>query len=126
MLNRKFLNVIISSFLLINFGGYFYIETSSFIFMKRQMNFFLQQSVIPESKLLSRNVIKDFDDSFDIFVRSRDWFTVAEFWKKIISQICDNNTSYSKRSIPNFLGIKGYSFEYKIITVRIKYICLKF
>ena len=77
------------------------------------MNSFLQ-SVIPEPQFFhahSRNVdvIKDFDNSFDVFLRSRDWFSVAEFWKRLIG---DDKFRNSDRSMPNFLGVKGCSCEY--------------
>ena len=83
--------------------------------MKRQMNSFFQSiSIIPESHAQIRNVdvIKDFDNSFDIFISGRDWSSIAEFWKRLISQINDNTFLSSDGSIPNFLGIKGSSCKY--------------
>jgi hypothetical protein len=53
------------------------------------------------------NVVKDFDSRFDAFLRIRDWSNVAEFWKRLIRRICDNESA-SDLIIPNFLkGLNG-------------------
>ena len=98
--------------LLLNLSrGYFAIKNSCII--KKPMSSIVLQCMPSESLSTTPtqgrdivDVIKDFDSRFDAFIRVRDWSKVAEFWKRLIRRICDNESA-SDLIIPNFL--KGFN-----------------